>query len=56
MANLQFPPQDATGITDPVNCTGLTSPIARAVWTIDLEFPESFGVTQQSVEAEMSCG
>jgi hypothetical protein len=56
MSNIQSPPADHSGKTDPINCAGLTSPVGRAVFIIDIEFPASFGATQQSVEAEMSCG
>lgn len=56
MSQIQSPPANAGGITNPVSCNGLTSPVGRAVWIVDIEFPSSFGVTQQSIEAEMTAG
>lgn len=56
MANTQSPPADHAGKTDRQNCAALTSPVGRAVFVIDIEFPASFGATQQSVEAEMTAG
>lgn len=56
MSQIQSPPVNAGGITNPVNCNGLTSPVGRAVWIIDIEFPASFGATQQSIEASLTAG
>lgn len=56
MSQIQTPPKNATGITNPVSCNGLTSPVGRNIWIIDIEFPASFGVSQQSIEAEMTAG
>lgn len=56
MSQIQTPPANAVGITNPVSCNGLISPVGKAVWIIDIEFPSSFGATQESVEADMSCG
>lgn len=56
MSQIQSPPANAVGKTNPVNCIGLTIPVGKAVYIIDIEFPESFGATQQSIEAEMTCG
>lgn len=56
MSQIQSPPADHSGKTDPVNCAGLTSPVGRATFIIDIEFPASFGATQQSIEAEMTAG
>jgi hypothetical protein len=56
MSQIQSPPAAAGGIVNPVDCNNLTIPEGRAVFIIDLEFPASFGASQQSIEAEMSCG
>jgi len=55
MANIQSPPADSTGV-DSVNCAGLTTLPGRSVFIIDLEFPPSFGASQQSIEASLACG
>jgi len=48
MANIQSPPADSTGVND-VNCAGLTTLPGRTVFIINMEFPASFGATQESV-------
>lgn len=50
MSNIQSPPANAGGITNPVDCNGLTSPVGFSVFILDIEFPESFGATQESVD------
>lgn len=54
MSQKQFPPANAGGKTNPVNCADLTLPYGPTAFNTVLEFPESFGASQESADWELT--